>query len=70
MVAFHLLEREFLLAVGTDMMLLFPYRELYVFGECAEIEMMLVSRQGVGNDTKGLLNVDISHKAGDFFLYC
>ena len=69
MVAFHLLEREFLLAVGTDVMLFFPYGKLYVFGECAEIEIMLVSRQDVGNDTKGLLNVAISHEAGDFFLY-
>ena len=69
MVAFHLLKGEFLLAVGTDVMLLFPYGKLYVFGECSEIEIMLVSRQDVGNDAKGLLNVAISHEAGDFFLY-
>ena len=69
MVALHLLEGEFLLAVGTDVMLLFPYGKLYVFGECSEIEIMLVSRQDVGNDAKGLLNVAISHEAGDFFLY-
>ena len=69
MVALHLLEGEFLLAVGTDVMLLFPYGELYVFGECAKIEIMLVSRQDVGNYAKGLLNVAISHEAGDFFLY-
>ena len=50
-------------------MLLFPYGKLYVFGECAEIEIMLVSRQDVGNYAKGLLNVAISHEAGDFFLY-
>ena len=61
MVALHLLKGEFLLAVGTDVMLLFPYGKLYVFGECSEIEIMLVSRQDVGNDAKGLLNVAVSH---------
>ena len=33
MVALHLLKREFLLAVGADVVLLFPYCELDVFGE-------------------------------------
>ena len=68
MVALHLLKGEFLLAVGTDVMLLFPYGKLYVFGECAEIEIMLVSRQDVGKYAEGRLNGAISHEAGDFFL--
>ena len=70
MVALHLLEGEFLLAVGADVVLLFPYSELDVVGEGAEVEIMLISCQDVGDDAKRLLNVAISHKTGYLFLYC
>ena len=70
MVALHLLEGEFLLTVGADMVLLFPYGELYVVGEGAEVEMTLVTGKDIGNDAERLLNVAISHKTGYLFLYC
>ena len=61
-VALHLLEGEFLLAVGADVVLLLPYGELDVVGEGAEVEIMLISCQDVGDDAEGLLNVAISHE--------
>ena len=70
MVALHLLEGEFLLAVGTDVVLLLPYGELDVIGEGAEVEIMLITGENVGDDAKGLLDVAITHETGNLFLYC
>ena len=70
MVAFHLFEGIFLLAMGADVVLLFPYGKFDVFGEGTEVEIMLISCQDVGDDAKRLLNVAISHKTGYLFLYC
>ena len=69
-VALHLLEGEFLLAVGTDVVLLLPYGELDVIGEGAEVEIMLITGENVGDDAKGLLDVAITHETGNLFLYC
>ena len=70
MVALHLFEGKFLLAMGAEVMLLFPYGKFDVFGKGAEVEIMLISCQDVGDDAKRLLNVAISHKTGYLFLYC
>ena len=42
-VALHLFERVFFLAVEADVVLLLPYCKFYVFGKRAEVEMTLVT---------------------------
>ena len=69
MVAFHLLEGEFLLAMWADVVLPFPHGKFYVFGKGAEVKMTLVMSEDIGYDAEGLLNVAIAHETGDFFLY-
>ena len=69
MVAFHLLEGEFLLAMWADVVLPFPHGKFYVFGKGAEVKMTLVTGEDIGYDAEGLLNVAIAHETGDFFLY-
>ena len=68
MVALHLLEGEFLLAVGTDVMLLFPYSELDVVGEGAEVEIMLVTGEDIGDDALRLLYVAVAHETGNLLV--
>ena len=70
MVALHLFEGKFLLAMGAEVMLLFPYGKFDVFGKGAQVEMTLVTGKDIGNDAERLLNVAISHKTGYLFLYC
>ena len=67
-VALHLLEGEFLLAVGADMVLLFPYGELYVVGEGAEVEIMLVTGEDIGDDALRLLYVAVAHETGNLLV--
>ena len=67
-VAFHLLKGKLFLAVGADVMMLFPYGKFYVFGEGAQVEIMLVTSEDVGNDAEGFLNVAISHETGNLFV--
>ena len=68
MVAFHLLEGEFLLAMWADVVLPFPHGKFYVFGKGAEVKMTLVTSEDIGYDAEGLLNVAIAHETGYFFL--
>lgn len=67
-VALHLLEGEFLLAVGTDVVLLLPYGELNVVGEGAEVEIMFVSCQDIGDDAERLLDVAVTHETGNLLV--
>ena len=69
MVAFHLLEGEFLLAMWADVVLPFPHGKFYVFGKGAEVKMTLVTSEDIGYDAEGLLNVAIAHETGYFYLY-
>ena len=69
MVALHLLEGKFLLAMWADVVLPFPHGKFYVFGKGAEVKMTLVTSEDIGYDAEGLLNVAIAHETGDFFLY-
>ena len=69
MVAFHLLEGEFLLAMWADVVLPFPHGKFHLFGKGAEVKMTLVTSEDIGYDAEGLLNVAIAHETGYFFLY-
>ena len=68
MVALHLFEGNFLLAMGTDVVLLLPYCELDIIGEGTEVEIMLISCQDIGDNAKGLLDVTVAHETGNLFV--
>ena len=64
-VALHELEVELLAADGADVVLLLPHSELDVLGEGAEVEVMLVACQHVGDDARLTLHLAIAHQCGD-----
>ena len=61
-VALHELEVELLAAKGAFVFLLFPYGEFDVIGECAEVEVMLVACQYIGDDARLPLYLTVTHQ--------
>ena len=68
MVALHLFEGKFLLAMGTDVVLLLPYGELDIVGEGTEVEITLVTGEDIGDDALRLLYVAVAHETGNLLV--
>lgn len=65
MITFHELKIELPATDGTDMILLLPNGEFDILGECPQVEIMLIARQNVWDDTRLFLYLTITHQFRD-----
>ena len=64
-VTFHEFVVELFAAERTDVLLLFPHSQFDVFGKCTKVEIMLVTRQHIGDDACLLLYLAVTHQGRD-----